>query len=158
MMKRISPGTLIGLFLAGGVIAYLTELILQSRGGFVFIPPLSLSFTLVIIAVATLLVALPIRRRLQGKSSTPLDPFYASRVVALSKASALAGAVFLGVGAGVLMYLLGRPILPGTQMLTSAIAELISSALLIAAGLIAEWWCALPPEDNDPEGAREPAA
>jgi hypothetical protein len=78
--------------------------------------------------------------------------------VALSKASALAGAVFLGVGAGVLMYLLGRPILPGSQMLTSVIAELISSALLIAAGLIAEWWCALPPEDNDSEGAREPAA
>lgn len=157
-MKRTSPGTLVGLFLAGGVGAYLIELIFQSRGTYVFIPPVTLSLTLFVISVGTVLMALPIRRSLKGKRKEPINPFYAARVLALSKASALAGSVFLGIGAGILFYLLARPIAPAANMLGSAITEIVASAFLIAAGLIAEWWCALPPGDDDKEVAGEPAA
>lgn len=157
-MRRTSPGTLIGLFLAGGVGAYLIELIFQSRGSYVFIPPLTLSVTLGLIALATILMALPIRRSLRGKSKETINPFYAARVLALSKATALAGSLFLGIGAGILFYLLARPIAPAGNMLGSAIAETVVSALLITAGLISEWWCALPPGDDEKEVAGEPAA
>ena len=148
-MKRTSAGTLLGLFLAGGVVAYLIELIFQSRGSFIFIPPVSLSFTLFLISVATILMAIPIRRRHNGKTREPINPFYAARVVALAKASALSGAVFLGMGIGILLYLLGRPIAPTGNMLGAVIAEIVASILLITSGLIAEWWCALPPEDKE---------
>jgi hypothetical protein len=160
-MKRTSPAPLIGFFLIGGVAAYLLELVVQSRGGFIFVPPLSLAFTLFVVAVAVVLLAIPIRRKVTGKRKEPVDAFYAARVLALAKASSYAGALLLGLGAGVLVYLFGRPIAPSGSILWNVIAQLISAALLIAAGLIAEWLCVLPPEDmdkSDKEVAGEPAA
>ncbi len=160
-MKRTSPAPLIGFFLIGGVATYLLELVVQSRGGFIFVPPLSLAFTLFVVAVAVVLLAIPIRRKVTGKRKEPVDAFYAARVLALAKASSYAGALLLGLGAGVLVYLLGRPIAPSGSILWNVIAQLISAAILIAAGLIAEWLCVLPPEDmdkSDKEVAGEPAA
>jgi hypothetical protein len=160
-MKRTSPAPLIGLFLIGAVAAYLLELIVQSRGGFIYVPPITLAFTLFVVAVAVVLMAVPIRRTVTGKRKEPIDAFYAARVLALSKASSFAGSLLFGLGAGVLVYLLGRPIAPSGAMLTNIIAQLISAGLLIAAGLIAEWLCTLPPEDMDKSDkgvAGEPAA
>lgn len=157
-MKRTSPAPLIGLFLLGGVVAYLMELIVQSRGGFIYVPPLTLALTLVVVAAVALLLAIPVRRTVTGKRKEPLDPFYASRVVALAKASSYAGALLLGLGAGVLVYLLARPIAPGGSMLLNVGAQVFSAIILVTAGLIAEWLCVLPPDDTDKETAGEPAA
>jgi hypothetical protein len=160
-MKRTGPAPLIGLFLIGGVASYLLELVVQSRGGFIYVPPISLAFTLFVVAVAVVLLAVPIRRKVTGKRKEPIDAFYAARVLALAKASSFAGSLLLGLGAGVLLYLLGRPIAPSGAILISVIAQLVSAALLIAAGLIAEWLCVLPPDDLDKsekEVAGEPAA
>ena len=160
-MKRTTPAPLIGLFLLGGVAAYLLELVVQSRGGFIYVPPLSLAFTLFVVAVAVVLMAIPIRRWVTGKRKEPIDGLYASRVVALAKASSYSGSLLLGLGAGVIVYLFGRPIAPSGAILTNVIAQLGAAALLIVAGLIAEWLCVLPPDDlekNDKEVAGEPAA
>jgi hypothetical protein len=160
-MKRTGPAPLIGLFLIGGVASYLLELVVQSRGGFIYVPPISLAFTLFVVAVAVVLLAVPIRRKVTGKRKEPIDAFYAARVLALAKASSFAGSLLLGLGAGVLLYLFGRPIAPNGAILINVIAQLVSAALLIAAGLIAEWLCVLPPDDldkNEKEVAGEPAA
>ena len=160
-MKRTGPAPLIGLFLIGGVASYLLELVVQSRGGFIYVPPISLAFTLFVVAAAVVLLAVPIRRKVTGKRKEPIDAFYAARVLALAKASSFAGSLLLGLGAGVLLYLLGRPIAPSGAILINVIAQLVSAALLIAAGLIAEWLCVLPPDDldkNEKEVAGEPAA
>lgn len=160
-MKRTTPAPLIGLFLLGAVAAYLLELIVQSRGGFIYVPPVTLAITLIVVAVAVVLLAIPIRRKVTGKRKEPIDAFYAARVLALAKASSFAGALLLGLGAGVLLYLLGRPIAPSGSILINVIAQLVSAAVLIAAGLVAEWLCALPPEDMDKsnkEVASEPTA
>ena len=160
-MKRTTPAPLIGLFLLGAVAAYLLELVVQSRGGFIYVPPISLAFTLVVVAVAVVLLAIPIRRKVTGKRTEPVDPFYAARVLALAKASSFAGALLLGLGGGVLIYLLGRPIAPSGTILINVIAQLVSAAVLIAAGLVSEWLCTLPPEDmdkSDKEVAGEPTA
>lgn len=157
-MKRTGPAPLIGLFLIGTVAAYLLELVVQSRGGFIYIPPITVAFTLFAVAISVVLLAIPIRRRVTGKRKEPVDPLYAARVVALAKASSYAGALLLGLGAGVLLYLFGRPISPTGFMLANALAQVTSAALLIAAGLIAEWLCVLPPEDKDEETVGEPAA
>lgn len=157
-MKRTGPAPLIGLFLLGGVVAYLMELIVQSRGGFIFVPPITLAITLVIVAVVAVLLAIPIRRKVTGKRKEPVDPFYAARVVALAKASSYAGALLAGLGVGVLVYLLARPIAPGGAMLLNVGAQVVCAAILVTAGLIAEWLCVLPPDDTDKETAGEPAA
>ena len=160
-MKRTGPAPLIGLFLIGGVASYLLELVVQSRGGFIYVPPISLAFTLFVVAAAVVFLAVPIRRKVTGKRKEPIDAFYAARVLALAKASSFAGSLLLGLGAGVLLYLLGRPIAPSGSILINVIAQLVSAALLIAAGLIAEWLCVLPPDDldkNEKEVAGEPAA
>jgi hypothetical protein len=160
-MKRTGPAPLIGLFLIGGVASYLLELVVQSQGGFIYVPPISLAFTLFVVAAAVVLLAVPIRRKVIGKRKEPIDAFYAARVLALAKASSFAGSLLLGLGAGVLLYLLGRPIAPSGAILINVIAQLVSAALLIAAGLIAEWLCVLPPDDlgkNEKEVAGEPAA
>jgi hypothetical protein len=160
-MKRTGPAPLIGLFLIGGVASYLLELVVQSRGGFIYVPPISLAFTLFVVAAAVVLLAVPIRRKVTGKRKEPIDAFYAARVLALAKASSFAGSLLLGLGAGVLLYLFGRPIAPSGAILINVIAQLVSAALLIVAGLIAEWLCVLPPDDldkNEKEVAGEPAA
>ena len=107
-MKRTGPAPLIGLFLIGGVASYLLELVVQSRGGFIYVPPISLAFTLFVVAAAVVFLAVPIRRKVTGKRKEPIDAFYAARVLALAKASSFAGSLLLGLGAGVLLYLLGR--------------------------------------------------
>ena len=157
-MKRTGPAPLIGLFLIGGVVAYLFELVMQSRGGLIFVPPLTVAVTLAAVAVAVILLAIPIRRRVKGKRKEPIDPLYAARVLALAKASSLAGALLGGVGAGILFYLFSRPIAPNEAILTNVILHIVSAATLVAAGLIAESLCALPPEDNDEGAVGEPAA
>ena len=159
-MKRTRVSALLALALGGGVLAYLLELLLQSSGANVVLPPLSLTLTLVPLAIAVILLAIPVRRSVTGKRKAPIDPFYALRVAVFAKASSLAGSLLLGAASGILIFLLGRPIAPSGAMSTLVISEMVGSALLVAAGLIAEFLCTLPPDDPQDhrgEGAREPA-
>ena len=155
-MKRTSAGLLIGLAALGFAFAYLGELLVQTTGGLTIVPPITLEISLVIIALAVIGMAIPVRRRITGKRREPLDPFYAVRVAVLAKASALTGAILLGAGVGVLLVLLGRPVMPGWGLLTPAIGLALCSLVLVVAGLIAEWMCVLPPEDPDAEQGKAP--
>ena len=160
-MKRTRVSALLALALGGGVLAFLLELLLQSSGANVVLPPLSLTLTLVPLAIAVILLAIPVRRSVTGKRKAPIDPFYALRVAVFAKASSFAGSLLLGAASGILIFLLGRPIAPSGAMSTLVISEMVGSALLVAAGLIAEFLCTLPPDDPQDhrgEGAREPAA
>jgi len=156
-MKRTHVTPIIGLVLGGAVIGYIVELILQTSGGHLVLPPYTLSVTLFVIAVAVLLLAIPIRRRVTGKRKAPLNPFYAVRVAVLAKASTLVGSLLVGFALGVTSFVLLRPTTPSWELLGPGIAELVSSAVLLAAGLIAEFLCTLPPDDNDKEAAGDSA-
>jgi hypothetical protein len=160
-MKRTSAGLLIGLAAIGFAVAYLSELLVQTNGGLTIVPPLTLEISLVVIALAIVGMAIPVRRRITGKRKHPLDPFYAVRVAVLAKASALTGAILLGAGTGILLILLGRPVMPSWALLTPAVGLVICSLILVVAGLIAEWMCVLPPDDPDADptkvlGRKEP--
>jgi hypothetical protein len=160
-VKRTRISVLLALALAGGVLAYLLELLLQSTGANVVLPPLSLTLTLVSLAIAAVLLAIPVRRSVTGARKAPIDPFYALRVAVFAKAASLAGSLLLGAASGILFFLLGRPIAPSLSMSSLVLSELVAAALLVAAGLIAEFLCTLPPDDPDHtrgEAAREPAA
>ena len=151
-MKRTSIALLVGLVGLGAAVAYLGELFLQTTGGITLVPPYSIEITLVVIAIAVVALAVPVRRRITGTRKHPLDPFYAVRVAVLAKASALTGAILLGAGVGILIILFGRPVLPEWSLLIPAVGLGVCSLLLVIAGLIAEWMCVLPPDD--PEAPR----
>jgi hypothetical protein len=159
-VKRTRISLLLALALAGGVVAYLLELLAQSLGANTVVPPLSLALTLVALAIAVILLAIPVRRSVTGKRAAPVDPFYALRVAIFAKASSLAGALLVGAGVGILIFLFARPIAPPLAPTAQSVSGLIAAALLVAAGLIAEFLCTLPPQDpEDPyeKSLREPA-
>jgi hypothetical protein len=156
-MKRTRPITLIALALIGGVGGFLVQLILGSASQPKLRPEYTLAITLVFIAAIVIALAVPVRRATRASVRRHIDPFYATRVVVLAKASALGGALLTGVGAGFLVELVVRAGSPSTDNLLRVLAMLGAALALLAAGLIAEYLCTVPPSDekqrNGPHGA-----
>nr|WP_248276780.1 DUF3180 family protein [Microcella alkalica] len=138
------------LALVGFALAFATDLALAMRGEPVLVPPLSLAVGLVLIAALLVALAWPVRAAAKGERR--IDPFYATRVVVLAKASALAGALLLGGAGGILTYLLSRAVVPIGSTLTAA-GTLVAAVILLIAALVAEHFCALPPDDDEQQEA-----
>lgn len=161
---HVAPTRAGPLLLLAGVALAVTTAVLQVRsaGGQAFAaPPLAASVVLAALAAAVLVVAWPVRRWTKGERDRPLDPLRAARTVALAKAAALAGAVMTGAWAGfalVAVPLVSVSAQPGRVALTAAVV--LASLAVTLAGLVAERWCMLPPEDDDegpPGGQASPA-
>lgn len=148
-MRRTHATTLIGLGLAGVVIGFLLETGVVAAGLPVLVPPVSLPITLIAIAAIVIILAVPIRRAVLGHSKTRIDPFHATRVAVLAKASSLAGALLTGSGIGILAYELTRPVLPAADSIWLAVVATCGAAVLLAAGLVAEHMCTLPPPSDE---------
>ena len=155
-MNRTRPTSLIGLGVLGLVVGFLGELAASGTGVAVFIPPLTLPITLVAVAIIVVAFAIPIRRSVRGRSSRRIDPFQATRIVVLAKACSLSGALLTGAGAGILIYILTRDVLPASNAVLLTSLGTAGAVILLVAGLIAEFFCTLPPDDkdDDPEAAR----
>lgn len=149
-MSRSRPLPLVLLALIGFALAFVIDLVLAMRGQPVLVPPPSLAIGLVLIAALLVALAWPVRRAAAG--ATRIDPFYATRVVVLAKASALAAALLSGGGAGILVYLLSRAVVPIGSTLTAA-GMLVAAVILLIAALLAEHFCRLPPDDDEKEEA-----
>lgn len=85
-----------------------------------------------------------------------VDPVFAIRVLAFAKASSLAGSVIGGAAVSVVVFVLTRPVI-AEALLPLSIAGLVGAAVLLVAGLIAESWCVLPPDDRDAQRANAPS-
>lgn len=155
-MKRTSLLTLLlfGVFAAAA--GWLIESAIVASGSPMLVPPVTLAVALGVIGVVVFVLALPVRRAVRERDSARIDPFYATRVVVLAKASGLAGALFVGLDLGVFAYLLTRPIVPGVGSIVLAIAAVIGSIVLLLGGLLAERMCTVPPDDDDRDGTEIP--
>ncbi len=153
-MKRTSVTTLVLLALIGGIGGGFLETVLAATGRPIVLPPLTLGLALLAIGIMVVVLALPIRRLTRGKSRQTVDPFYSTRVLVLAKASSLSGSLGSGFGAGVLIYLLTRSVVPGVNSVALAVATLVGAVCLLAGGLIAEHMCTVPPHEDDDEGKR----
>lgn len=154
-MTRTKPLHLLVLAVFGGAITWFVETALAASGRPVLIPPFTLAVALVLIGVIIVAMAWPVRRVARGDRTRRVDPFYAARVVLLAKASSLGGALLTGGGIGIAGYLLSRSVLPAVGSVTMGVATAAGAVLLLVAGLVAEHWCAIPPEDDD---AKRPGA
>lgn len=149
-MTRTRPLTLIVAALVGVASAFLLDTVLALRGFAVVVPPVSLAVALVLIGAVLIVLAWPVRRAAKGERR--IDPFYALRVVVLAQASAVAGALLAGASAGILIYLLTRTFVPLGSSLAAG-GTVVAAVLLLVAALVAEHWCALPPDDPTEEAA-----
>lgn len=155
-MTRTTAGPLLLLALVGAIVGFVAGTLLAGQGRPVFVPPISLAIALVLIAAALLAGAWPVRRAAAGERR--IDPFYATRIVVLAKASALGGALLLGAASGILIYLLSRSIVPVGSALTTG-AALVGAVLLLVSALVAEHFCSVPPPtDDDDQADAAPAA
>ena len=148
-MTRTKPLTLLLLGALGVATLWFVETALAASGRPVVIPPLTLAVALVLIGVIIVVMAVPVRRVARGDRTARVDPFYATRVVMLAKASALGGALLGGAGLGIVGYLLSRSVLPAVGSVTMAVAAAIGAILLLVAGLVAEHMCTIPPDDDE---------
>lgn len=154
-MKRTHVTTLLILGVLGSAAGAITELLLVANGRPIVSLPITLGIALSIIGAVVVTMALPIRKMTKVASAPRVDPFYATRIVMLAKACALTGALGVGVGAGVLAYLLTRSII-GAGSVLQAIITLAGAAVLLAGGLVAEHMCRIPPSDDDNESGKDP--
>ena len=155
-MTRTRPGLLVLLAVASAVGAALLQLGLGVSGAVKLVPQLTLAVTLVVIAAAVIAAAWPVRRASRADKPdaprTRVDPFYATRVVLIAKASAVAAAIFGGAAVGIVGELLMRPIAaPGG--LWAGFAMVVGAVVLLVAALIAEGWCMVPPGGDEPPDA-----
>jgi hypothetical protein len=150
-MKRTVATTVVALTLLGLVIGFLVDVTAAATGVPIFVPPISLPVTLAVIAALVVAMAWPIQQATKGTGSAPVNPFVAMRVAVLAKSSSLSGALLFGAGMGILLYILTRSVLPAVTSVWLAVATVVGAALLLAGGLVAEYFCTLPPDDDEDE-------
>ncbi len=157
-MTRSTPGPLIVVGVIGVVIGILLQVGLAAINMPKLRPEFSLAITLVLIGAAAIALAVPVRRATRGNPAHRVDPFYATRVVVLAKASALGGALIAGVGLGLVLELALRSGAPGADAYLRVFSVLAGGVGLLVGGLVAEFLCTVPLSDDDDPDAGPPAA
>ena len=123
-------------------------------------PEYTLAITLVLIGAAAITLAVPVRRATRGNPAHRVDPFYATRVVVLAKASALGGALLVGRRPRSRPRA-GRcaPAPPAPTPTCRVFSVLGGGVALLIGGLVAELLCTVPKDgDDDPDVGPRPRA
>jgi len=144
-MRPTSIATLVSAALAAAGLAWLGISLLYDK--FERLPALP-PFTMLGLALVEAVTASSTRARIERrKGAAPINPLLVARYVVLAKASALAGALFTGLYAGVLAWLFSER--DGRQSidhdLPLAVIGLLGSFSLVVAGLWLERACRVPP-------------
>lgn len=155
-MKRTSAVTLVLFAIVGVATGVLVQLALAQSGQPGVKPPLTLAIVLAVIGLLDIALAWPVRKAAKGTAKARVDPFYATRVVVLAKASSISGALLAGSAAGFIVYLLTRS-MPPVGSIGFLVSTLVGAIVLMIGGLIAEQMCKLPPEDGEEKQEKKPA-
>lgn len=149
-MKPTKAGPLVALVGAGAFVGWAVELLLVGSGMPSLVPPLTLGVALGLIGVLVVVAALPVFRVVRRVEGATVDPFYATRIVLLAKASSLTGSLSSGVAVSILVFMLTRSVAASAGPVALAVVTLVGSVLLLVGGLVAEKMCTLPPQDDGP--------
>ena len=144
--SRMGPTRLSTLVVAGLAAAALAWLLISSfyYSGMPRLPWLPV-VTLAGLAVLEAYAAVNTRGRIERKPGRePVNPLLVARFVVLAKASALAGAIFLGFYAGLTGWLFVEPTNAAIQDRPAAGAGALASLALVAAALWLERSCRVP--------------
>ena len=109
---------------------------------------------LLIAAVAEAWMGRDIKVRIAARRPglKPVEPLFASRMVALARASSVAGAIIAGFAAGFVFYLAGslNASTPRQDALT-AVITFVAAILLACAALYLEYCCRVPADPREPQ-------
>jgi len=150
-MKRTSPGSVVLAGVVGAVLGFTLQAVLAAMSVPKVRPEYTVSLSLALLAVIVIALAVPIRRATHATPPRRVDPFHATRVVMLAKASSLVGAFLGGAAVGFLVDLLARPVDVAADLVLRVVAALVAAAILLVAGLVAEFLCRVPPDDRGPK-------
>ena len=156
-MKPISPLVITLWFLISGILGFGYSTYAVNNGFEVPISGITLALSTALIAVILLGLALPIWKYKRSITKVitvskplPVNPFYAVRVLLLSKAAAITGAMFIGWHSGVLVKQFTAPVVV-IDATTPNITALVSAVLLLIVGIIVEQVCKLPSDKSKDE-------
>jgi hypothetical protein len=152
-VTRTRPLTLVVLVVLGAGAGLVLQSVLAALGQPKLRPEFTLAITLVLIAAAAVTLAVPVRRATRGNPAHRVDPFYATRVVVLAKASAIGGALLSGAGLGFVIELVLRSGDPGGDAFLRVFSVLGGGIALMVGGLVAEALCTVPKDGGDDPGA-----
>lgn len=157
-MTRTRVSTLVTLVTIGAAAGFLLQVALAAGSLPKYQPEYTLALSLLFIAGIAIALAVPIRRATRAKVRTRIDPFHAMRVVLFAKASSIAGALLTGAAVGLLAELVTRSGGLNTDSLLRTLAVLGGAIALLAAGLIGEYLCTVPPGDDDRDATPLPGS
>lgn len=149
-MNRTSATSIVLTVLIAGVLAWLLEGMLVMSGRAAIVPPYTLGVALALLAVILLLAAWPVRQAAHGKRR--IGYRHATSVLGFAKASSIVGALLGGAALGALGFFATRAVVVGDAVLTLTVVA-VGALVQLVAGLLAEHWCVLPPDDEDEAGA-----
>ncbi|MPV48430.1 DUF3180 family protein [Pseudactinotalea sp. HY160] len=113
---------------------------------------LSGAVVVVLLLAAVAVAALGLRIRRWIRRGEHIDPIGATRTLVLGQAAGIAGALQAGYCAGQVLVSIPRLPAPEPQLvLVTAAAALVAALALAGAGLLAQWCCRIPPDDDEPE-------
>ena len=158
-MKQTRVSTLIGAAVAAGILGFGFSTWMVRTGSPIPVSTTQLLLMLPTVAAILVILALPIfryRAAIKAAIANPkdaklaaaikrVDGFYALRVAMLSKAVSVSGAMFAGWHAGVMIDLLTSPQWTAAG-LWRCIFGLLGAGSMIAAGLVVERSCKIPPD------------
>src|SRR6478735_6513250 len=149
--KEIRIQTLLLVAAVTGIIGFAMFAAITRTGELVPRPSLLSGVLLVAMGGLVLWLARPVRRYLQGRATTSLDPLRAARTVVLAQAAALTGSAAAGWYLGQLVVVLTDLSLEANRgRLLPLGALVVAGVALAAAGLVAQRWCRIdPPDEND---------
>jgi uncharacterized membrane protein len=157
--KEIRVQTLVLVAAVTGIIGFAIFAVVTRSGTLVPKPSLLSGVLLVVMGGLVLWLARPVRRYLQGRATTSLDPLRAARTVVLAQAAALTGSAAAGWYAGQLVVVLTDLSLEANQgRLLPLGALVVAGVALAAAGLVAQRWCRIDRPDEDDDDANDRAA
>ena len=157
--KEIRIQTLLLVAAATGIIGFVVFTVITRTGELVPRPSLLSGVLLVAMGGLVLWLARPVRRYLQGRATTSLDPLRAARTVVLAQAAALTGSAAAGWYLGQLVVVVTDLSLDANKgRLLPLGALVVAGVALAAAGLVAQRWCRIDPPDEDDDDARDRAA
>ncbi|MCR8670058.1 DUF3180 domain-containing protein [Agrococcus sp. HG114] len=145
-MRRTSSLAIAGLVIAAGLVGWLLEAMLVMTGRAALVPPLTLGPALAILGGVLLLVAWPVRQAAQRKRR--IDYRHATSVLGFAKASSTVGALVAGFALGAIGFFATRSVVADQALLALSVVT-VGALLQLAAGLLAELWCVLPPDDDE---------
>jgi hypothetical protein len=157
-VTRTRISTLVVLVAIGAATGFLVQVALAAGSLPKYQPEYTLALSLLFIAGIAIALAVPIRRATRAKVPVRVDPFHATRVVLFAKASSITGALLTGAAVGLLAELVTRSGGLNTDSLLRALAVLGGAIAVLAAGLIGEFLCTVPPDDDDRDRSSLPGS